>query len=89
MLWIPIHDVLNIHFFDMLAWIFGEVKTNITHLKEHDRASGFIEFERARVRWFLSINSKLLPEGVYFFVMEAEGIDGEFYSEKGTVTLIR
>ena len=55
---------IGIHFFDMLAWIFGEVKTNITHLKEHDRASGFIEFERARVRWFLSINSKLLPENI-------------------------
>ena len=34
-------------------------------------------------------DGQMLPEGVYFYIMEAEGIDGEFYSEKGTVNLIR
>lgn len=55
---------IGIHFYDMLSWIFGEVKTNITHLHEHDRAAGYIEFEKARVRWFLSINYDVLPEEV-------------------------
>ncbi len=55
---------IGIHFYDMLSWIFGEVKTNITHLHEHDRAAGYIEFEKARVRWFLSINYDVLPEKV-------------------------
>ncbi|HVF80391.1 MAG TPA: Gfo/Idh/MocA family oxidoreductase [Flavisolibacter sp.] len=55
---------IGIHFFDMLTWIFGAVKQNIVHLHEHDRAAGFLEFERARVRWFLSINEATLPVDV-------------------------
>lgn len=55
---------IGIHFYDMLTWIFGEVKKNIVHIKTHDRVAGFIEFERARVRYFLSINSNTLPQEV-------------------------
>ena len=55
---------IGIHFFDMLQWIFGDLKRNIIHVKSHDRASGYLEFEKARVRWFLSINSDLLPEDI-------------------------
>jgi len=46
----------------MLSWIFGEVKSNKVHLHTHDRAAGFLEFEKAKVRWFLSINSATLPQ---------------------------
>ncbi|MFZ9035183.1 MAG: Gfo/Idh/MocA family oxidoreductase [Francisellaceae bacterium] len=53
---------IGVHFFDMLCWIFGQVKHNEVHLYERDKAAGFIEFQRARVRWFLSINSEMLPE---------------------------
>lgn len=55
---------IGVHFFDMLVWIFGEVKESIVHLQEHDRAAGFFQLERARVRWFLSINYGTLPEEV-------------------------
>jgi UDP-N-acetyl-2-amino-2-deoxyglucuronate dehydrogenase len=55
---------IGIHFFDMLIWIFGKVKENIVHVHTHDRASGFLQLERARVRWFLSINEGTLPEAV-------------------------
>jgi UDP-N-acetyl-2-amino-2-deoxyglucuronate dehydrogenase len=55
---------IGIHFFDMLIWIFGAVKENIVHLHTHDRAAGFLQLERARVRWFLSINEDTLPEAV-------------------------
>lgn len=55
---------IGIHFFDMLIWIFGKVKENIVHVHTHDRASGFLQLERARVRWFLSINEDTLPEAV-------------------------
>ncbi|MCF6296956.1 MAG: Gfo/Idh/MocA family oxidoreductase [Flavobacteriaceae bacterium] len=55
---------IGIHFYDMLSWIFGEVKSNIVHLHTHDRASGYLEFEQARVRWFLSINENLLPKKI-------------------------
>lgn len=55
---------IGVHFFDMLGWIFGDVKSNIVHIHEHDRAAGFIEFSKARVRWFLSINAECLPNHV-------------------------
>jgi len=55
---------IGVHFYDMLSWIFGDLKENIVHIQTHDRASGYLEFQRARVRWFLSINSNVLPEEI-------------------------
>lgn len=55
---------IGVHFYDMLQWVFGPVKNTIVHLHEKDRAAGFLELEKARVRWFLSINYDLLPEDV-------------------------
>ncbi|WP_420318299.1 Gfo/Idh/MocA family oxidoreductase [Ekhidna sp.] len=52
---------IGIHFFDMLTWIFGGVKKNTVHVNTHDRSGGFLELERANIRWFLSINADLLP----------------------------
>ena len=53
---------IGIHFFDMLSWIFGAVKENIVHVREADRAAGILHLEKARVRWFLSINYDYIPE---------------------------
>jgi UDP-N-acetyl-2-amino-2-deoxyglucuronate dehydrogenase len=55
---------IGVHFYDMLSWIFGDVKQNIVHLHQHDRAAGFLEFDNARVQWFLSIDANTLPEAV-------------------------
>ena len=55
---------IGVHFYDMLSWIFGPVKENIVHLHTHDRAAGYLEFKRARVRWFLSINYDTIPEQI-------------------------
>lgn len=55
---------IGVHFYDMLSWVFGEVLENTVHVHTHDRASGYLEFEKARVRWFLSINEELLPEEI-------------------------
>ena len=55
---------IGVHFYDMLSWIFGGVKQNITHKNQRDRASGYLEFEQARVRWFLSINDEVLPKKI-------------------------
>ena len=55
---------IGVHFYDMLSWVFGEVKENIVHLREKDRAAGYLEFENARVRWFLSINDETLPNSI-------------------------
>ena len=53
---------IGVHFYDMLGWIFGQVQENVVHVHSHDRAAGYLEFEQARVRWFLSINYDLIPE---------------------------
>lgn len=55
---------IGIHFYDMLTWIFGDVKQNVVHIHTHDRAAGYLELEQARVRWFLSINEETLPDDV-------------------------
>lgn len=55
---------IGVHFYDMLSWIFGSVQENVVHVHEDDRAAGYLEFENARVRWFLSINSQYLPAAV-------------------------
>ena len=39
-----------------------EVKENIVHVMTHDRVAGFLGLEKARVRYFLSINADNLPE---------------------------
>jgi UDP-N-acetyl-2-amino-2-deoxyglucuronate dehydrogenase len=55
---------IGVHFFDMLGWIFGDLKQNVVHVHTHDRAAGYLEFTKARVRWFLSINADTLPASV-------------------------
>jgi UDP-N-acetyl-2-amino-2-deoxyglucuronate dehydrogenase len=55
---------IGIHFFDMLAWLFGEVQENRVHLREKDKSAGYLEFEKARVRWFLSIDENSLPASI-------------------------
>ncbi|MEL6971279.1 MAG: Gfo/Idh/MocA family oxidoreductase, partial [Bacteroidota bacterium] len=55
---------IGIHFFDMLQWVFGAVQDNIVHIHTHDRAAGYLELERARVRWFLSINYDCIPKEI-------------------------
>lgn len=52
---------IGVHFFDLLLWLFGEAgECRMHHVGEH-RMAGFIELERARVRWFLSVDSADLP----------------------------
>ncbi len=41
---------IGVHFFDMLTWIFGDVKQNVVHLLKKDKAAGFLELEKARVQ---------------------------------------
>lgn len=75
---------IGIHFFDMLIWIFGSVKSHTLHLHSHDRASGYLALERARIRWFLGIKPSLLPESATaqgkttFRSLQVEGEEIEF-----------
>ena len=59
-----IATIIGVHFFDMLIWLFGAVKRNIVHLHEPNKAAGFLDLEKARVRWFLSTEYQTLPEVV-------------------------
>src|SRR4051794_21737539 len=52
---------IGVHFFDMLHFIFGRIQDNRVHLNASDRAAGYLEYERARVRWFLSVNAQDVP----------------------------
>lgn len=55
---------IGVHFFDMLSWIFGAVQDIETHVHEKHKAAGYLEFENARVRWFLSIDAHDLPADI-------------------------
>jgi len=55
---------IGVHFYDMLSWIFGEVKENTVNVSKPDVASGYLEFSHARVRWFLSVNFDYIPQEV-------------------------
>lgn len=53
---------IGVHFYDMLHFVFGPIQENIVHHYSSRRAAGFLEYEKARVRWFLSINEEDLPD---------------------------
>jgi len=55
---------IGVHFYDMLTWIFGDVKENIVHLSKDRKAAGYLKLEKANVRWFLSVDYDDLPKDI-------------------------
>ena len=55
---------IGVHFYDMLHFIFGKLQRNVVHFASEFKAAGYLEYENARVRWFLSIDVNDLPESV-------------------------
>jgi UDP-N-acetyl-2-amino-2-deoxyglucuronate dehydrogenase len=53
---------IGVHFYDMLHFIFGELQDNVVHHSDDTMAAGYLEYEKARVRWFLSVDYKYVPE---------------------------
>ena len=53
---------IGVHFYDMLHFVYGAVQENIVHLNTPVKAAGYLEYERARVRWFLSLDVNDVPE---------------------------
>src|SRR5690606_1540928 len=47
--------------FDMLHYVFGRLQDNIVHLSTPYKAAGYLEYEHARVRWFLSVDVNDVP----------------------------
>lgn len=82
---------IGVHFYDMLSWVFGPVKKNVVHVYTHDRVAGYLELEKARVRYFLSINAENLPENAVKgekLTYRTINIDGEeFEFSKGFTEL--
>lgn len=55
---------IGVHFYDMLQFVFGKLQDNAVHYSGEMKAAGYLEYERARVRWFLSIDANDLPDEV-------------------------
>lgn len=55
---------IGVHFYDMLHFVFGRLQRNEVHYSASNKAAGYLEYERARVRWFLSIDANDLPPDV-------------------------
>ncbi len=55
---------IGVHFFDMLQWIFGEVKQNAISQLDTTSAAGKLELSNASVDWFLSIDEDALPDDI-------------------------
>lgn len=47
---------IGIHFYDMLHFLFGNLIDSERHYVDDYRAGGYLEYDRAEVKWFLSIN---------------------------------
>ena len=52
---------IGIHFFDLLLWLFGPASACEVHIRDQRRTAGYLELERATVRWFLSADMGDLP----------------------------
>ena len=52
---------IGVHFFDMLAYLFGSVTSNVAHVRNEQQAAGFMVCERADISWFLSVDQNDLP----------------------------
>jgi UDP-N-acetyl-2-amino-2-deoxyglucuronate dehydrogenase len=53
---------IGVHFFDMLHFLFGDLQSSVVHIASDTKSAGYLEYERARVRWFLSIDVNDVPD---------------------------
>lgn len=55
---------IGVHFYDMLHFVFGDVKLNVVHYRDNNKVAGYLEYNRARVRYLLSVDEDDLPKEV-------------------------
>lgn len=55
---------IGVHFYDMLHFVFGKLQANQVHYRSATKAAGYLEYEKARVRWFLSVDINDVPVDV-------------------------
>jgi UDP-N-acetyl-2-amino-2-deoxyglucuronate dehydrogenase len=80
---------IGVHFFDMLLWIFGGVRRHEVHVSEDRKMAGFLELEKADVRWFLSVDRRDLPreaEAAGKTTYRSITVDGEEFEFSGGFT---
>jgi|TARA_R110002096_G_scaffold432240_1_gene648641 UDP-N-acetyl-2-amino-2-deoxyglucuronate dehydrogenase len=53
---------IGVHFYDMLHFLFGKLDENKVHHFSDTVNAGYLEYENARVRWFLSVDAENLPD---------------------------
>ncbi len=69
----------------MLGYVFGGLQRSVVHLRDAQRSAGYLEFKRARVRWFLSTLREDLPAeiretGTTYRSISVDGTETEFSS---------
>ena len=80
---------IGVHFFDMLIWVFGNVVHHEVHVTDEKKMAGFMELEKATVKWFLSIDKNDLPESVKIdkkTIFRSITVDGEEIEFSGGFT---
>ncbi|MEY2916938.1 MAG: hypothetical protein RIS73_652 [Bacteroidota bacterium] len=55
---------IGVHFFDMLMWIFGDVKENNVIGHTAETAAGNLVLQKANINWMLSIDANTLPADI-------------------------
>lgn len=53
---------IGVHFYDMLTFLFGKLQDCVVHHMSETKGAGYLEYENARVRWFLSVDLADVPE---------------------------
>ena len=53
---------IGVHFFDMLSFVFGSLRESQLNYVSDTMSAGYLEYDKARVRWFLSVDAEHLPQ---------------------------
>jgi UDP-N-acetyl-2-amino-2-deoxyglucuronate dehydrogenase len=53
---------IGIHFFDMLIWLFGDVKKFDLIMRSDSKSIGELQLKQANVKWYLSLDRNDLPD---------------------------
>jgi UDP-N-acetyl-2-amino-2-deoxyglucuronate dehydrogenase len=75
---------IGVHLFDLLLWLFGRDQSVHVEYRDDRRIYGTLALERARVRWFLSVDPADLPEQAHtagrvgYRSMTVDGSEVEF-----------
>ncbi len=56
---------IGVHFFDMLHFVFGDLRSQTCAVRDSRRAARTLTYEKADVRWFLSVDGSALPMHPY------------------------